>query len=126
MKAREFILEKVLGTLQLGDIRVEYDDHTDQQKARRDRQVKDSEIDQVLRRIHQVRRPMLALNHGERFWVYDPEVDVALGFTMISPSQRIVRLKTVIHNRPWDSDRLVLTIGDKSPKNTTKHPELMR
>jgi hypothetical protein len=107
VRAREFIAEKVIATMHFGDVTVEYDDHIDQQKDLPKRKVSNREIDYVLRRIHQVRSKMLALNHGQRFWIYDPDVNASIGLTMISPTQRRVKLKTTVRGRPWESDRPV-------------------
>jgi hypothetical protein len=82
----------IMAVVRLGDVTVEVHRHlADQQRKRR---VSDRRVEDVLRQIHMVpRRQMMALPHGQRFWVYDPKNDTALGYTMISPERRVLRLK---------------------------------
>ena len=104
----------IMAVARLGDITVEVHRHlADQQRKRR---VSDRRVEDVLRQIHMVpRRQMMALPHGQRFWVYDPKNDTALGYTMISPERRVLRLKTTVPNRPWDSDRPIFDLPGQRP-----------
>ena len=104
----------IMAVVRLGDVTVEVHRHLADQQ--RERGVSDRRVEDVLRQIHMVpRRQMMALPHGQRFWVYDPKNDTALGYTMISPERRVLRLKTTVPNRPWDSDRPIFDLPGQRP-----------
>jgi GNAT superfamily N-acetyltransferase len=114
----------IMAVVRLGDVTVEVHRHlADQQRKRR---VSDRRVEDVLRQIHMVpRRQMMALPHGQRFWVYDPKNDTALGYTMISPERRVLRLKTTVPNRPWDSDRPIFDLpGARAPVPESDHMKI--
>ena len=111
----------IMAVVRLGDVTVEVHRHLADQQLKR--KVSNRRVEQVLRQIHMVpRRQMMALPHGQRFWVYDPKNDTALGYTMISPERRVLRLKTTVPNRPWDSDRPIFDLpGARAPVSESDH-----
>jgi len=110
MRAREFIPGRTRG---LGDITLIYSDRPEAsssdkeyhlEKRQGERDVTDQERDNILAQIHLVRRPIMALSRGQQFWIYDPQLDKAVGLTVVSRDRKIYRVNTVMGKRPWESD----------------------
>ena len=106
MRAAEFILEAVVGKLHIGEWSIAVDDHSfDRTKTRR---ISPHKTDYILRLIPTVSNEINDIELGQKFWVYCPEVDASLGFR--KTEDKGLLFKTVVGDRPYDSDIPVIDI----------------
>jgi hypothetical protein len=119
MRSREFVTE-LRKTRGIGDITLMYDEpnesdppgkeyHLDQRH--RERGVTVPEREDILSQIHSVRRGILDLPRGKKFWIYDAQLDKAVGLRVVDRSARIFAVRTVLNSKPWDSDRPIFTVN---------------
>ena len=107
MRATEFILETKVGTLHINGLVIDVDDHSFERTA--GRRVNTAMVDRVVRRLINIQDQILNIEAGQKFWVYSQSFDIGLGLSKQSESNRIL-LKTVVGDRPWDSDIPVLEL----------------
>ena len=123
MRAREFVSE-LRRTRGIGDITLMYDEpgegdppgkeyHLDQRHRERGVTVPDRES--ILSQIHAVRRKISELPRGQKFWIYDAQLDKAVGLRVKDQRARIYDVRTVLDRRPWDSDRPTFTVNTVKP-----------
>lgn len=111
MRAQEFLIEKTIGTLTIGGITVLVDDHAMDQAV--DRMVLPTDIDRVLRKLPTIKDQLTQIEFGQKFWVYDPALEVGLGCRRLESTQPKIQFKTVIGPRegaPYDSNVPVLEV----------------
>lgn len=110
MRAREFVTEKKIGTIQLKGLTIEIDDHiVDQALAR---QVHPKKVDIILRKLPGFKDKISKIPSGQKFWVYDSTVDAGLGFRCLSQEEGRYALKTTVSGRPWHSDTPIVDIKE--------------
>ena len=108
MRARQFIAEAMIGTLNIGGIVLIVDEHAMEQAI--DRMVLPTDVDRVLRKIPTIKDQLSQIDSGQKFWIYDPSLDVALGMRSINPANLKYQFKTVVGNRPYSSDVPILEL----------------
>lgn len=111
MRACEFLLETAIGTLNIDGVIIKVDDHAMEQTV--ERMVLPTDVDRVLRKILRIKEQLNTIESGQKFWVYDPELEVGLGCRMINPEQLKIQFKTVIGPRegaPYNGAVPVLTV----------------
>ena len=113
MKIAELLTETVLGQLTLGAWTVAVDSHAMDQTV--DRQVLPTDIDRVLRKIPEKHRELKNIESGQRFWIYDPELDTALGFRMTDRDKARIILKTALGRRPWQGPTPIIELDRPAP-----------
>lgn len=106
MRAKEFISEKVVGHMNIDNLRVEVDDHSFFRTAGRGASPK--LVDYVLKLLPLVRDQIDRIELGQQFWVYSPEVSTALGFRKQMNS---LLFKTVVPDKPYDGENPVLIVS---------------
>jgi len=107
------LTETVLGQLTLGAWLVAVDSHAMDQTI--DRQVLPTDIERVLRKIPEKHRELKSIESGQRFWVYDPELDTALGFRMTDSNKGRIILKTALGHRPWEGPIPIIDLDRPAP-----------
>jgi len=119
MRAREFVLE-LRRTRGIGDITLIYDEPSDSdapgkeyhlEKRHQDRGVTVPQREAILSQMHEVRRGVLEIPRGGKFWIYDAQLDKAVGLRVIDQRSKIYSVRTVLDRRPWDSDRPTFTVN---------------
>lgn len=113
MRAQEFIIEGKIGRLIVGPPNnqqlIVVDDHAVDQTI--DRQVLPSDVDRVLKKLHTVSDKIAQFETGHKFWVYDPELDIALGFRSMNPGVKY-KLNTVVGDQPYDGATPVVKLNE--------------
>lgn len=99
------LLEKVVGKIQVGDFKIDVDDHSFNQTSRR--RVSPHLIDYVIRLLPTVKDKIDAIEIGQQFWVYCDEVTTALGFRKMTDG---LLFKTVVPDSPYDGGLPVITV----------------
>lgn len=98
MRAQEFVREE--NTLTIGPVKIVVDQHAiDRAQTRR---VAPHKVDQVLRKLPGISDELGGIESGWRFWVFDPELNVALGLRRISSQELKFVLKTLWRGRPME------------------------
>jgi len=98
MRALELLAET--NTLTIGPVKVVVDQHAiDRAQTRR---VAPAKVDMVLRKLPEISRDLNTIDSGSRFWVFDPELNVALGLRRISSRELKFVLKTLWRGRPME------------------------
>lgn len=111
MKITEILLEKAIGTLTIGNITIKVDDHAMDQSI--DRMVLPTDVDRVLKKFSTVKDQLTHIESGQKFWIYDPQLEVGLGCRMINPESLKIQFKTVIgpnQGAPYNGSIPVLTV----------------
>jgi hypothetical protein len=111
MRAEEFLIEKTIGTLTIGGIIVLVDDHAMDQAV--ERMVLPTDVDRVLRKLPTIKDSLTQIEPGQKFWVYDPLLEVGLGCRRLEFEQPKIQFKTVIgpkEGAPYDSNVPVLEV----------------
>lgn len=108
MRAYQFIAEAKIGTLTIGGIHIIVDEHALDQAI--DRMVLPTDVDRVLRKLPTIKDQLTQLESGQQFWVYDPALEVGLGCRSINPAELKIQFKTVLGNRPYDSQVPILEV----------------
>jgi hypothetical protein len=118
MRAQEFINEGRIGRLVVGPPEnqqlIVVGDHAMDQTI--NRMVLPSDVDRVLKKLHTVSDKIGQFETGHKFWVYDPELDVALGFRSVQPGVKY-KLNTVVGDQPYDGVTPVVVIDKNKPLN---------
>jgi hypothetical protein len=113
MRLREFIVEGPIGRLIVGPSDnqqlIVVDDHAMDQTI--NRMVLPSDVDRVLKKLHTVSDKIGQFEAGHKFWVYDPELDVALGFRSVRPGVKY-KLNTVVGDQPYDGETPVVKLNE--------------
>ena len=90
--------EAKIGTLHFPTVIVDIDDHAiDRANTRK---VNVRSIDAVLKKLESITDQLLALELGNKVWVYDPALNVSLGMRRISSRQPKFLLKSVLPSAP--------------------------
>lgn len=108
MRASQFVVEAKIGTLTIDGIYIVVDEHALDQAI--DRQVLPTDIDRVLRKLPTIKKQLATIESGQQFWVYDPALEVGLGCRSISPGGLKIQFKTVVGDRPYNSQVPILEI----------------
>jgi hypothetical protein len=117
MRFKEFLTEAAIGRLTINGVHIIVDEHAMDQAI--DRMVLPTDVDRVLRKLPTVKNNLARLDSGQKFWVYDPELEVGLGCRMIDPDQLKIQFKTVIGRRegaPYNSNVPVINV-ESAPVN---------
>ncbi len=113
MRASEFLIEGQIGRLIVGPPNnqqlIVVGNHAMDQTI--DRMVLPSDVDRVLKKLHTVSDKISQIETGHKFWVYDPELDVALGFRSVQPGVKY-KLNTVVGDRPYDGVTPVVVVNE--------------
>jgi hypothetical protein len=102
------ISESIVGTLNKHGIEIAVNSHAIDQAVKR--QVLPSDIDRVLKKIPSVQDNLNQVNGNQKFWIYDSSLDVAVGFQKSDTNKSKYYLNTVVGDRPYDSDVLVIDV----------------
>ena len=111
MRAQEFVSESAIGTLTIAGITIIVDEHAMDRAV--DRQVLPTDVDRVLRKLSTIKTQIAQIESGQQFWVYDPALEVGLGFRMLNAEHPRMQFKTVIgakQGEPYDGPLPVLTV----------------
>lgn len=108
MKINEILLEKNIGNLTIGDIKVSVDDHTIQRCIQRN--ISPLAVDKVLKKLPTVKDQLSRVDSGQQFWIWDQSLDIGLGLRRISSDYLGFVLKTVLDRHPWDSTTPIIKI----------------
>lgn len=98
MRALEFLIEE--NSLTIGPIKIVVDQHAIDRAQTRS--VSPYKVDMVLRKLPNITDDLQSIESGSRFWVFDPEMNVALGMRRISSNQLKFVLKTLWRGRPME------------------------
>ena len=108
MRAKDFICETKIGELNSGNIVILVDDHALDQAVRRN--ILPSDVDRVIKQFPAVESQIAKIDNGQKFWVFDPKLDVGLGMRKISDTLKVM-LKTVVSSRPYDGQIPVISLS---------------
>jgi hypothetical protein len=111
MRACQFVTEATIGTLTIGGITIIVDEHAMDQAV--ERMVLPTDVDRVLRKLPSIKSQITQIESGQKFWVYDPELQVGLGCRMLNAERVRIQFKTVIGARqgsPNDGPVPVLSV----------------
>ena len=108
MRANEFITEAIIGTLKKNGIEIAVNSHAIDQAV--DRQVLPTDVDRILRKLPTVQNQLASIAGNQKFWIYDPILDVAAGFQKSDTNKFKYYLNTVVGDRPYNSDVLVIDL----------------
>ena len=103
MRADEFLVEKIVGTLHVDNIEILVNDHAFDRAKQRG--VPHTVIDPVLKKLPQIYSEMNAIESGQQFWVYANVYNISIGFRKYDnegDTMRIV-LNTLIADHPGDN-----------------------
>jgi hypothetical protein len=106
MRANEFLFERVIGKLYIGPLTIEIDQHAIDRAA--DRNIKPELIDEILRKLPTLVDTMANVEVN-KFWVFDPKLNIKIGLAKISTPNRY-RLNTVVKNPTYISDVPIITL----------------
>jgi len=122
MRAQEFsepITER-RRTWGIGDITLHFEDPDPQDPPGRDyhrylrqieRHVSDQERDAILKQLPMVRRRMLEFTRGEKFWLYDPKLNKAVGLRVMDRQSKQYFVGTVFARLPAIADNVLHVPG---------------
>jgi gamma-glutamylcyclotransferase (GGCT)/AIG2-like uncharacterized protein YtfP len=94
------VSEAAIGTLNIGGLSIIVDDHAVERTEYRN--VNPDNIDLVLRKLPSIRDQLQQIPNGQKFWVYDPAVNIALGLRAINGEIGKYVFKTVIGKQPFE------------------------
>ena len=97
MRFAEFLTEVQIGTLTIGRLTIIVDDHAMDQTV--ERMVLPTDVDRVLRKLPKIENQIAQIESGQKFWVYDPVLEVGLGCRMLNNERMRIQFKTVIGPR---------------------------
>lgn len=106
MKVNEILAEARVGTLRVGPLIVDFDQHFIDQV--RDRRISPKRVDSMLSRLPQLADKISSFETGQRVWIQDPVTNLSVGLRG-SGSYR-VKLKTIVFGQSWQSDTPVLQL----------------
>ena len=92
--------EDRVGELKVGPINVVIDDHAIERTLLRN--IDPNAVDTVLRKLPNIKSELDTVSSGEKIWVYDPGLNVALGLRRISGDSLRFVLKTLWRGKPID------------------------
>lgn len=114
MRAIEIVLETTVRKVNLVGIEITIDDHYLDRLDKRlnTREAPKDQVEQVINRIPEVKRQIKRLESGQKFWIYDQDRNIALGMRKYQSliDRMNVQVKTVVGNKPWDSDIPVIIL----------------
>jgi hypothetical protein len=108
MRASDLLNETKIGELSAGNIVIFVDDHALEQAVKRN--ILPSDVDRVIKQFPAVENQIAQIDNGQKFWVFDPKLDVGLGMRKISDSLKVM-LKTVVGSRPYDGQLPVISLS---------------
>lgn len=111
MKVNEILSESHVGTLRVGPLVVDFDQHFIDQVRRRN--IHPRRVDSLLSRLPQMADKIASFEPGQSFWVHDPASNISVG-TRGTGTYRI-KLKTVVFDQPWQGPTPVLVIPSSPP-----------
>jgi hypothetical protein len=98
MRFYEFVTEHAT-PLTLGSYSVQVDPHAI--KRTQERKIDPEAVDILLHRVPGAKPKIKRFKNGQRFWLYNKDLNVSLGISVVDQEQRILRLKTVIPGHAW-------------------------
>lgn len=107
MRAKEFIIEAKVGTLYVGGLVIDVDDHIYDRKATR--RVALPMIDRAVRRLENAKDQIVTIEPGQQFWVYNTALNIGLGLRKLGDENKVL-LKTVVDKRPFDGPNPIIEI----------------
>lgn len=107
MRATEFIFEAKVGTLHIGGLVIDVDDHIYDRKF--ERHVSLPMIDRAVRRLANAKDQIFNIEPGQQFWVYNTALDVGLGLRKMGDLNKVL-LKTVVGARPFDGPNPIIDL----------------
>jgi hypothetical protein len=116
MKAKDLVNETKIGELTAGNFVVLVDDHALEQAVRRN--ILPSDVDRVIKQFPAVENQIAKIDNGQKFWVFDPKLDVGLGMRKISDTLKVM-LKTVVSSRPFDGQIPVINLSSHTQESFT-------
>jgi hypothetical protein len=105
MRAKEFIVEIIIGNLTVGKVSIGVDDHSF--KRVKQRGVSPKKVDIAIRKIKDNVDRLDDISAGEQFWIHDAEQDISLGMRKLNDDNKLV-LKTLVNGLPYDGPLTVL------------------
>lgn len=77
-------------------------------------------VDKIIRKLSTIKDDILTLEDGQKFWVFDPAIDISLGMRKINDRQLL--LSTAIEGEAWDSPVPHFTVGELAEQELTEQP----
>lgn len=90
----ELSLDEHAQPLIRGSFKIQVNDHAFDRAI--ERRVNPHYVDAILDRVPDVKAKIKSFQPGEEFWLHNSDSDISVGFRMIDPELRIIRLNTVI------------------------------
>jgi hypothetical protein len=129
VRSREFIAE-LRRTRGIGDITLMYDEpwqgdppgkeyHLFQRHDERGVTVPEREA--ILSQIPSVYHAVTKLPRGQKFWIYDAQLDKAVGLRVKDRSAKIYEVNTVLDRRPWNSDDRPTFTVNSAPRKVAEN-----
>ena len=111
MKINEILTEALVGELNFGPLKIMVDQHTIDRSIQR--YVSPFGVDRVLKQLPTIIDQLRGIDPGQQVWVYDQAQNIALGMRRLGTEQNLRFLfKTVVGDRPYDSDMPVILLGE--------------
>jgi hypothetical protein len=110
MRAAEFLLEKIVGKLQIDNIEVLVNDHAFDRAKQRG--VPHTVVDPVLKKLPKLYSEIESIESGQQFWVYADVYNISIGFRKYDNEGDTIRivLNTLIADHPGDKINPILEI----------------
>lgn len=94
--------------VQLGDLIIDIDQHLDDQE--RTRNLSHEDVLEVLSKINHARRKIFDLQSGQKFWLYDPRLQTAIGMRLLNHKNKRIMLKTALGKNPGQTNLPVFQV----------------
>lgn len=89
--------EEHVKPLQRGSFTIQVNGHAFDRTV--ERNVNPHDVDKVLNQVPAVKAKIKPFQPGEEFWLHNEKLGISVGFKMIDPDSRVIRLNTVIQGR---------------------------
>jgi hypothetical protein len=101
MRAREFVVEKIIGRARTGNLTIHIDDHAVEQTYFKDADYR--AVDRAVFKLKHIESQLATLEPNEPSWVLDPDSGISLGIRSLGKPNHYV-LGTVHPDRTYQSD----------------------
>ena len=118
MRLLELLTESRLGDITTPDFKIFVSSHLIDQIIKRGLPILGP--DKVIRKFSTVKDEINALDDGQKFWVYDRSIDMALGMRKMNDNHLI--LATAVEGKAWDSQVPQLEVGTVTEQELTEQP----
>jgi gamma-glutamylcyclotransferase (GGCT)/AIG2-like uncharacterized protein YtfP len=105
---KDTLAEAVIGKFNVAGIEIHVDDHALNRCVQR--MVLPSDVDRLLKKLPNQIEKIRALPDGHKFWIYDADQNISLGMRKY-PNDSL-HLKSVLDDKPWTSDAIVLSVNE--------------